>query len=298
MAGKALCYGELLWDIIDGKPYIGGAPFNLAGHAAKMGCNTWMLSRVGDDDLGRDTLQKVEEIGVHADFLQIDSQRPTGTAIVSLDENKVPVYEFPDNVAYQYIEVDDSVIEKIKGQGIDLFYFGTLIQRNPVARRSVERILEECTFPHVFLDVNIRFNFCDAEVLKNSFSHATIVKLNDDEVKLVGDKLYGCPDEMPLIQSLFADYGIQIILVTKGKDGCTVYTRDRQEDINECVSKAVDTVGAGDSFSAGFISAYLNGDEVFKAARKGNILSDFVASSHGAIPEYTERLFDRLEAIR
>ena len=74
MAGKALCYGELLWDIIDGKPYIGGAPFNLAGHAAKMGCNTWMLSRVGKDDLGRDTLQKVGEIGVHADFLQIDEQ--------------------------------------------------------------------------------------------------------------------------------------------------------------------------------------------------------------------------------
>ena len=212
--------------------------------------------------------------------------------------NKVPVYEFPDNVAYQYIDVDDSVIEKIKDQGIDLFYFGTLIQRNPVARRSVERILEECSFPHVFLDVNIRFNFCDAEVLKNSFAHATIVKLNDDEVKLVGDKLYGCPDEIPLIQSLFDDYGIQIILVTKGKDGCTVYTRDRHEDINECVSKAVDTVGAGDSFSAGFISAYLDGDEVFKAARKGNILSDFVASSHGAIPEYTERLYNRLEAIR
>lgn len=152
-------------------------------------------------------------------------------------------------------------------------------------------------FPDVFFDVNIRRDFCPREMVEQSLRYATILKLNDEEAQRFGTLLGTGEEETELIRALFVQYhGLRCVLVTKGPRGCTAYSREAVREINECVSKAVDTVGAGDAFSAGLISGLLAGWDVFRSARRGAILSDFVAASSGALPAYPEELQAKLSA--
>lgn len=150
--------------------------------------------------------------------------------------------------------------------------------------------------PSRVFDVNIRRDFCPREMVEQSLRYTTILKLNEEEALRFGTLFCTGEQETELIRALFAQYSkLRCVLVTKGPRGCTAYSREAMREINECVSKAVDTVGAGDAFSAGLISGLLAGWDVFRSARRGAILSDFVASSSGALPVYSEQLKAKLD---
>ena len=291
---KTLCFGAVLWDIIEGHEYIGGAPFNLACHLAKQGEESYIFTCLGNDRLGENALGEIKRLGVRDSYVK-RADVETGTAVVTLDENKVPSYFLPDGVSYQNIAVGSGDISEIRRDGFDLFYFGSFEQKGKVSRNSLDTILENCSFKEIFLDVNIRLGYYPKDRIEKSLSYSTIVKLNGDEVALLGRLLYGNEDENAFVDSVFRDYPQnRIILVTKGADGCTVYLRNGSKSFNECISEAVDTVGAGDAFSAGFIHEYLMSGDVFESTRRGNILADYVASRHGAIPDYDDTLNRRL----
>lgn len=297
MVKKVLSYGEILWDIIDGQATIGGAPFNLAGHLARLGAESFLYSKVGADELGRRALREIARLGVHSNYVKTDSRYPTGTALVRLDHQGVPSYSFPEGVSYQQIEGDAAALHSLRREGFSLFYFGSMVQMAEQSRETLFRILEACTFQDVFFDVNIRRDFCPHAMVEQSLQYATILKLNEEEAQRFGTLFCTGEQEAELIRALFTQYrGLRCVLVTKGPRGCTVCSRAAAREINECVSKAVDTVGAGDAFSAGFISGLLSGWDVFRSARRGAILSDFVASSSGALPAYSEQLQARLSA--
>lgn len=294
---KVLSFGEVLWDVINGQAYIGGAPFNLAGHLAQLGEDAFLYSKVGGDSLGIRARQEITNLGVGTKYVKIDDRYPTGTAIVTLNEQGIPSYSFPDGVSYQHIDADSAAFRLIRNEAFSLFYFGSMVQMAEESRDTLFRILETCPFPEIFFDVNVRRGFCPREMVEASLRYATILKLNEEEAQRFGALLPGGAGEAEMVRSLFAQYDqLRCVLVTRGPRGCTVYSRGEMRDINECVSKAVDTVGAGDAFSAGFISGLLAGWDLFRSARCGGILSDFVAASSGAIPAYPDALRERLRS--
>lgn len=282
-----LCFGEILWDIFEDGEHIGGASYNVAAHISKLGLSSCIYSRLGEDRLGKKALEAMQKHGVCTDFVQIDTQHPTGTAGVVLDRQAVPTFTIANNTAYDFIQADQPDIDKINGKQFDLFYFGTVAQKGETSRTSLQRILSACTFRDIFFDINIRKPFYSAEIIHTSLSHATILKINDGELVLLGELFFDGTAERHVTSSIFRKYkNIHTILVTKGPDGAVLYTKNDAVSMNYCVSKAVDTVGAGDAFSAGFISAYLSGMNPADAAKRGNILADFVASQKGAVPDY------------
>ena len=291
---KILCFGEILWDVYPDRQTIGGAPYNVAAHIFKLGGESYILSGLGEDELGLRAMEKVKGLGVKTDFIKTDKLHPTGTAVVTMDERAVPTFTITADTAYDNVTVTDEDITAIKAGDFDMFYFGTLAQKGEVSRKSVMRVLSECSFREVFFDINLRKPFYTEEVIASSLPHATILKINDDETALVGKMIFGLEGEENIIPAIFGKYEkIHTILVTKGPDGARVYHKDgsgtAHYDMNYCVSKAVDTVGSGDAFSAGFIISYLRGDGIEKAGKIGNIMGDFVASQRGAIPDYDEK---------
>src|SRR5437868_5521515 len=120
--------GELLWDVYpDGRKVAGGAPFNFAFHCHQLGHPAVIVSRVGDDDLGRELREEVRRLGLSDEYIQTDSDHPTGTVRVSVDERGQPTYTITENVAWDYIAWDER-LEQLAREAAAVC-FGTLAQR-------------------------------------------------------------------------------------------------------------------------------------------------------------------------
>lgn len=293
---KALSFGEVLWDLIGDREYIGGAPFNLAAHLAQCGVDVAMMTRIGTDARGGRAHSEMNRLDVRDQFVQVDPARPTGWAKVDLDERGVATFEFPDDPAYNFIEVDDSVLRQLSVSSLDIVCFGTLIQRGEVARASLYRLLDTVQAAHVFYDVNIRLDYYPESVVRESLQRSTIVKLNAGELILLSRRLYGDEfAEEDFAERLSADYGLDVVCVTKEADGCTVYAGDETHDSPAPSVQVADTVGAGDAFSAGFLQAYCSGKSIAQAATTANALGGYVASRSGAVPAYSSELRQTLQ---
>lgn len=292
---KSLSFGEVLWDLIDGKEYIGGAPFNEAAHLARLGCESFMLTRVGRDALGERALNEMERLGVVRTYAQVDSEHPTGWAKVSLNSGGVATFAFPDNPAYEFIDAGDETLASLARLRLDAICFGTLVQKGRVSCESLLRTLATLKASHVMYDVNIRLNFYPPEIVERSLTFSTIVKLNDDELPLVSLRLYGCRlAEREFASRLGHDYPVQVVCVTKGAAGCSVYSAGKVHNVAGTLVDVVDTVGAGDAFSAAFLRHYVLTGDVAEAARRGNRLGAYVASQAGAVPEYSDDIRNAL----
>jgi len=295
---KILCYGAILWDVYPDNRFIGGAPFNLCGHLSRLGNEAYMITGVGEDELGQSAREQIHTLGVKSDYVNIDPHHPTGTAQVSLDSNGIPSYYLPDDVAYQNIGLTAKQIASIKEGRFNMICFGTFEMKGSKSRRTLQQLLELCPFDEVFVDINVRLDYHPIEIIRYALSQATILKLNNDEMILISSLLYNSKYEEECIRCLFDEYKkLHCVCVTKGPMGCTTFTRTERIDMNECRSKALDTVGAGDAFSAAFIDSYLATGDYYISTKRASILSDFVASKKGAIPEYDDILQLRFEQL-
>ena len=143
---KILVYGEIIWDVFEDNRKIGGAPLNFGAHLAKFGVQSYILSSVGNDNLGKDSLKHIKDFGVYNDFINISEVFPTGISKVVCDEDGQPSYQIMENVAYDNILISNQTIQNINSLAFDAFYFGTLAQRNEVSQRSLIKLLLSCKF--------------------------------------------------------------------------------------------------------------------------------------------------------
>jgi fructokinase len=292
---RALTFGEILWDIIEGEPYIGGAPFNLAAHLTRMGGEVSMVSALGDDDLGRRAREKALSFGINTEFVSESTDSPTGTVDVFLDADGHPDYTIHEGTAWDRLAIPEPLLGKLILREWDVICFGTLAQRSSVNRSLLSDILSQATSRHVFYDVNLRQEYYTAEWITDSLAGSTIVKLNDDEVReisslLYADRIQSPADEEAFVRKMAADYGLDSVLVTRGSGGALVYSGG-VFGTTECADVEIaDTIGAGDSFGAGFLAAYLCGRTALESARLASRVADFVVSRRGAIPAYTDEL--------
>lgn len=291
---RVLSFGEILFDIIEGEHYLGGAPLNFAAHLAQQGVESYIFSSVGTDELGKEALEKIRKIGVKTDFIQQDAQHPTGTVPVEFKKGQ-PDYTILSEVAYDYIDYKKSEQALAKTE-FDVLYFGTLAQRNEQSAHALEQLIRQKTFKYIFYDINLRKNCFTAELIDSSLMRCTIFKLNDEEVEVLADMLYGKTLSLEaFVKQVAKDYDIKIVIVTAGAKGCFLYEDQQMSFIKGYPAKVIDTVGAGDSFSAAFVHQYFKKQDALAAADIANQLGAFVASSRGPLPEYSPEIKQVLE---
>ena len=280
-----VAFGEILWDVIDGVPHIGGAPFNFAAHAARCGMKSAIVSAVGDDELGRRALAEAKRLGVDVSMVGVHPTLPTGTVNVTL-ANGMPSYEIVRRVAWDEITGGAASVPTADAQERvppRAFYFGTLAQRSAVSASTLRSLLDTCASSLVFFDVNLRQDYWSVELVEKGLAFTDILKVNDDEMRTLGF----APE------SLFARFPrLKTVVETRGAAGCRVTSRDGEAFDSPAISDGpvVDTVGAGDSFSAAFLAAVLRGDGLASAAEAGNRLAGMVAARAGAIPSVNYQL--------
>lgn len=282
---KILSFGEILWDVYPDEKYLGGASLNFAAHLAKNGEEAYMLSALGQDDLGADAKKMVEKWNVSTQFVAELSQNETGKCLVTLDKNRIPSYNLLDHVAYDYIPTD-----AVEGD-FDVLYFGTLALRGEYNRASLERLLARKQFREVFVDVNIRPPFYSKESVRFAFSKASIVKVSDEELPVVQGLLgmEKSDDYKAFAAALAKTYqNLNCVIITRGGEGAYALNCKAGSDA-ACPSekvKVVSTVGAGDSFSAGFLHKYLAGAPLADCLAYATKIAGFVVSQYDAVPEY------------
>ncbi|NLK39235.1 MAG: hypothetical protein GX303_03160 [Clostridiales bacterium] len=296
-----IAFGEVLWDIFPDKKVIGGAPFNFCAHFARLGGKAGLVTAVGRDPLGNETLDRIREMGISDEFVS-ESSYPTGVCLVTVDSKGTPAYELRQDMAYDHILPTDGQWAAIRSASAPVLYFGTLAQRNAVSRKTLAEILSCRRFDHLFFDVNIRQSWFDREIVERGLRVSTILKVSREEDWIFGNLGLTSVKEgdfrdqkdyyLALCRAISRDYGISTILLTLDKDGGMVYdgVRDRAHFYRKPTVKAVSTVGAGDSFSACYLYHLLKGLPAEECLDKAVLLSDYVVGHIEAVPEYSDKL--------
>lgn len=276
--------GEALWDVLPEGKKIGGAPANFAYHVSQFGLPSCVVSAVGDDDLGREIIENFTAKGLKQ--LIADVPYPTGTVQVEIDQSGVPQYEIKENVAWDnipYTERLESLAERTTA-----VCFGSLAQRNVVSRNTINRFLDVVSRNEenlIVFDVNLRQGFYNKEILCNSMKRCNILKINDEELVAVS-RMFGYPgiDLQDKCWILLGKYNLKMLILTCGINGSYVFTPGNVSFQPTPKVEVADTVGAGDSFTAAFISSVLKGKSVSEAHSLAVRTSAFVCTEKGAMP--------------
>lgn len=290
--------GELLWDLFPSGRQLGGAPANFAYCSHLLGDNGVVVSRVGADELGNDIRESLAAFGLSDDFLQSDPEHPTGTVRVKLDQAGQPDFNITYPSAWDFLEWN-SALEHL-AKSADAVAFGSLAQRSPESRKTIGKFLDIVRHDaaRVF-DVNLRQSFYSAEVLRESFSRSTIVKLNQDEVPRVA-ALLDLPDGAPHIfaREALRKFKVPLICVTRGARGSVLLSATEEHEHPGFRVKVRDTVGSGDAFTAALVNQCLHGASLAKANDVANRMGAWVAMNSGAMPPVPdEGLFAALAEV-
>jgi len=285
--------GEILWDMFPNGKVLGGAPANFAYHVSQFGFEGYAVSAIGGDELGDEIVSCLSKKKLK--YLIETTPYATGTVQVTLSGNGIPEYEICENVAWDNIpftEEMEALARKTK-----TVCFGSLAQRNSVSRTTINRFLD-CV-PETALkifDINLRQHFYTLELIEHALDRCNILKINDDEVVIVG-KLFGweSKSELEICNQLLHSSNLEIVVLTKGTEGSYVVTQNETSFKPTPLVEVADTVGAGDSFTAAFVSSLLGGQSISNAHQIAVDVSAFVCTQHGAMPVLPESLLSRVK---
>lgn len=276
--------GEFLWDCFPDRRLPGGAPANVAFHAQQLGLKAAIVTRVGCDESGDDLCRLLTSQGLGLDLVQRDPHHATGTVTVELGHDKT-TYTFLPNSAWDFLALTPELIAALRSA--PAICFGTLAQRSPTSRDTIQACLRIASPSCLTVyDVNLRSPFYAIDWIKNSLHHARIVKLNDDEVRVLSpffstDSANDLEFARHLLQH---ESQLELVCVTRGAGGCLAVSRTEMIDEPGIPVKVVDTVGAGDSFTAALIATRLAGWPLQRSIPFANRVGSLVASHAGAMP--------------
>jgi fructokinase len=280
MKFKVLCIGEILWDSLPQGLYLGGAPFNVAYHLNALGCESILVSKVGNDALGERIVKKMKELGMSTKYLQVDDNYPTGKVNVKLDPSGYPSYKIAEPAAWDFVEINDSLIDI--SRRVDAFVFGTLCQRNLVSSKTIE-VLRKLSPCNIF-DINLRTPYLNREVVESSLIDSQIVKLNEDEFRQLSDWFHLLDDPKPGIEKIADKFDCRSICITHGSNGSTLWHNGKWVNHKGFRVNIKDTIGAGDAFLAALLFKLLTGDNIHEVLDFANAVGAYVVMHNGATP--------------
>jgi len=285
---KIISIGEIVWDVFEDAEHLGGAPFNFAAHAARLGHAVRFLSAVGADDRGRRALAKVAALGLSTRLIGVVEKQPTGIVSVALKQNGEPRYRVHRPAAYDFLELDPGDLESLAAEKPDWIYFGTLHQMSAQAKQVTERLIEANPHSRCFYDLNLRWESHTPFLVQELLARANVVKLNQNEacaVQRMCGSSYGSLREFCAAYS--ERFGWEAVCVTRGPQGCAMSIDGRYAEVAAYPVQAVDTVGAGDAFAAAFLHGMGYGWPLETIADFANRVGALVASREGAVPLWT-----------
>ena len=283
---RILSCGEVLWDLFPEGARFGGAPANFACHAALLGGDVTMLSAVGKDIRGDEAVTILRGFGVEIFLVQRIADAITGSVGVNVDTAGKPSFEIHAGSAWDLINWTDALEAKLSE--VDAIYFGTLGQRGAVSRATIRRALELARERGILRvhDVNLRSPFYDAALIRESIAQASVLKLSDDELSEVATACGIALDTKPeaTLRSLLTRFGLHLVVMTRGAEGALFVSPNGVIDQPGIPTTVVDTVGAGDSFTAAFVLGILRGDAPEVILQKACEIASAVCSQSGAVP--------------
>ena len=276
--------GELVWDLLPSGRQLGGAPVNFAYWCDRLGAKGFPVSAVGDDELGREALDALAGRGLDIRYVQHNAL-PTGRVEVTLSGAGIPQYRIVEQVAWDALAADEPTLA-LAAQA-DALCWGSLAQRSDASRRALAELIDAArpSCLKVF-DINIRQHWYDREVVETSLQRADILKLNEEELPLVAELLSLDAAGEAAVAELVRRFGLRFVIHTVGADRSEIFgPQGLLSRIATPQVEVVDTVGAGDSFTAAFVTALLCGAPVETAHRQAVDTAARVCTMHGAMPQ-------------
>ncbi len=289
--------GELLWDLFPDGDRLGGAPLNFCYHAQQLGAKGIPVSAVGRDELGQDLRQALYEKGIADQFVETVSRHPTGTVSIALDPDGKPAYTIHEPVAWDALSHADSLTRLARRT--DAVCFGSLAQRSEASRKTIHAFLQATSNAALrIFDVNLRQDFYSKEIIDESLRLANILKLSDEELPVLAKmfRLSGSVAEQ--LEVLRERFGLRLVAYTRGAAGSLLLSPDEVSDHPGCPGDAINSVGAGDAFTAALCMGLLNGDNLDETNEHANRVATFVCSQDGATPILPESLISGREGAQ
>jgi fructokinase len=286
---RIVSVGEILWDVIGEREYLGGAPLNFAAHARQLGHEVFLLSAVGDDDRGRGALGGLRERGISTQFVQVLRGEKTGIAEVELDMDGKPGFRIVRPAAYDFVELSPAQLQRIAELKPHWIYFGTLYHMSGQALASTLKLLEAAPAARRFYDVNLRDGNWSLAVVEQLSAQANVVKLSDSEAEFLDasvDAGEGGSSVEHFCRRWSEQYGCGTMCVTFGERGCALFKDGVYGEVPGFKVEVVDTVGAGDAFSAAFLHGMEQGWSARLTGSFANAVGALVASRPGATPRW------------
>jgi len=289
MNKKIVAFGEVVWDILPNGKVLGGTPSNLVYRCNSFNEQGFLLSRVGDDDLGNEAIEKLKELGISDDNVQSDTEFPTGTVHISFENNYDPRYIVTPDVAFDHIEFSAEALKLVRDA--DCLFYGLLPQRFGISKNTLRELIKESPDSLHFFDLKLFEHFFNVRVVENLLESSNIVRIKEKEISFLcrelglnGETLNGFSEE------LSKKYKIDLILVTRGQNGVFAYHKRKGAffDTGYCI-EIVDNVGSGMAFSAGFLHYYLNGRSIQQALNFGNAAGALNTTKRGATSYFNKK---------
>jgi len=289
MKKSVIAIGEILWDVFPEGKKAGGSSMNVALNLHKQNINSHFISAIGNDSNGRELIDFLRSKGYPTNLIQTQPTLPTSTVEVKLDEQHQATYTIVEPVAWDAITLTDELIEAVKEA--DALVYCSLTFRNEESKNTILTLLKHAKLK--IFDINLRPPFYNIETLKTLLAEANVLKVNEHELVYLKNELIltGNTDEQ-LLKQISQRFNIDMICLTVGEKGAYVLHNGRLYHHKGYPVKVADTVGAGDSFLATFISSYLNGYPIDTVLDRACKVGAFVASQHGANPDYGNEVFD------
>lgn len=275
------CVGEVLWDALPSGLYLGGAPLNVCLHLHELGEQSLMVSRVGSDRLGDEALARIKRHGISTDYIQVDKEYETGFVRVTIDSEDTPEYEIIEPTAWDFIDLSQpELINMLENSWAVVF--GSLAQRRNTSLRNLLNL--DCL---KVLDMNLRSPHYDEEEVKSIIKHCDIIKMNDQELKLLQKWLGLSKNVEEAVREIYLSHHCQTVCVTRGEHGSVLLHRGEYFEHSGYAVEVVDAVGAGDAFLAALLHALKSGKSQKELLPFSNAVGAYVARQSGANPAYS-----------
>lgn len=277
--------GEVLWDMLPSGKQLGGAPANFTYHAGCLGAEAYVVSALGEDELGKDALQLFKSKLLSSQYVARDARYVTGKVTVELQGQGIPQYVIEENVAWDHIPFQ-AAYESLAAR-TNAVCFGSLAQRSPESRETIQRFLALAppTCLKIF-DINLRQHFYSLEVIEQSLTVANALKVNEEELANLATLFQLSTNDKEIISSIFQKFDLQLLAVTSGETGSTLHTLNEHSFLPTPKVEVADTIGAGDSFTAAMVMGWLKNLPLKEIHQQAVALSGFVCTQHGAMPDY------------
>lgn len=264
---------------------LGGAESNVAIGLARLGHSARWVGRLGDDEVGRFALRTLRAEGVLTDAVVHDSGKPTGLMLLEkriADVSRAAYYR--SGSAGSALNFEDLSTALAAGAAV-LHLTGITPALSETAAEATVRAAKDARERGITVsfDVNYRAKLWDrsraSEALTVLAGLADIIIASEDEIGLVAGASAEVP-ESELVEELHAR-GVRDVVVKRGGEGATAYGPEGTHHHDALDVPVVDTVGAGDAFTAGYLSALLDGEPMGERLLRGVTLGAFAVAGTG-----------------